>query len=173
MFYIKKVECKKKCLFVLPGISGRSSRYWPREHKILSYTAQHTKVYESGPPCSRVVRPCLGKIVEGSLGSSGETVYWFVIIVPSLIVRVMSSRLIWQLLYVSRMSRLSPTPLSRNCHLRVELRSARLTISAASEPQYAALNVRHLAKARSGFGMKEASPGARGPCHFSTVTRVR
>ena len=54
----------------LLGISGRSSRYWPREHKILSYTAQYTKVYETGPS-SRVVR-------EAALGRRGwgSTLPW-------------------------------------------------------------------------------------------------
>ena len=37
----------KSFLFGLPGISGRSSRYWSREHKILCNTAQYTKVYET------------------------------------------------------------------------------------------------------------------------------
>ena len=59
----KESEIKKK-LFVLRGISGRSSRYWSREHKILSYTAKYTKVYETGPSSRVVVR-------EAALGRRG------------------------------------------------------------------------------------------------------
>ena len=53
----------KSFLFGLLGISGRSSRYWSREHKMLCNTAQYTKVYEIGPS-SRVVR-------EAALGRRG------------------------------------------------------------------------------------------------------
>ena len=49
----------KKNLFVLPETSGRSSQYWLREYKILSYTAKYTKVYEPGPS-SRVREAALG-----------------------------------------------------------------------------------------------------------------
>ena len=44
-------------------MSGRSSRYWPREHKILSYAAQYRKVHVTGSS-SRVVR-------EAALGRRG------------------------------------------------------------------------------------------------------
>ena len=42
----KESDFFKSFLLVLPGTSGRSSRYLPREHKIPCYTAQYTKVYE-------------------------------------------------------------------------------------------------------------------------------
>ena len=60
---LHKEDESKIVFFLLPGISGRSSQYWSREHKILSYTAQYTKVYETGPS-SRVVR-------EAALGRRG------------------------------------------------------------------------------------------------------
>ena len=59
----KESETFFKFLFALPGISGRSSQYWSREHKMLCNTAQYTKVYETGPS-SRMVR-------EAALGRRG------------------------------------------------------------------------------------------------------